>query len=237
MLLLGACTNSERQGIRVARTATVEPSVRVIVDNCPGPESIIFSVRDEVLWSAENPDAATTADPAQPAEVEPAQPAEVDPNDTAISARDPGLLDVLVGTAPAGWTTTQELEQPLRDDIRYTVRTEPDGKTIEFSTSNLATRTLFDGETSSPFQPESISDPCKEPADIGKFFGDLAILGALGATSAALVMVSLITLLFVITRRFSRIRTIERRAAESAEYEAAPAPQSSSSGDRWRSNA
>lgn len=224
ILVVASCANTERQGLRVARTATIEPGVRLIVDNCPGPEEIVFSVRDEVLWSVENPNAAAEAEAASEARQAAADATtttadSIDPSATTVDPatpgplQPPGLLDVLIGTPPPGWTTTQELGQPLREDIRYTIRTEPDGQTIEFATPNLSTGALFDGETGSPFQSASLAEPCEEPADVGEFFKNLAVLGALGITSAAFVLVSLITLLFAITRRFSRIRTIEKRAA------------------------
>lgn len=195
-LLASACGNEERRAIRVAPTSTADPGVRVIVDNCPGPATLVLSVRDETLWQIDAPDPATVEVIGTIEDTEP----------------EPGLREFLVGEAPEGWTQTQALTTTLDNGIRYTVSTEPDGQSIDFSLPDLAPGLLFDGQGRVQFNRDLINEACSQPADVGAFARDLGVLVGLWITSAALVMVALILLLFVITRRFSRIRSIQKRA-------------------------
>ena len=123
------------------------------------------------------------------------------------------ILKDLVGETPEGWVEVQPLEQLLSDGIRYTVATEPDGQSVDFSLPDLAPGLVFNGIGRSQFSPNLMQVECSEPADVGLFAQNMIVLIALWLTAAALVMVSLILLLFVVTRRFSRIRSIERRSA------------------------
>lgn len=195
-----ACGTEERRAIRVAPTSTADPGVRVLVDNCPGPSTLALSVREEVLWQIE------LADPSPSAPVDP---------DTGGA----GLREFLVGETPDGWILTEPLTTPLDNGIRYTVSTEPDGQSIDFSLPDLAPGLLFDGQGRVQFNSDLIDEACSEPADVGAFARDLGVLVGLWITSAALVMVTLILLLFVITRRFSRIRSIQKRAQRRARVE------------------
>ena len=200
----GACGSEERRAIRVAPTSTADPGVRVLVDNCPGPSSLALSVREEVLWQIDRAD-----------DVDPSIDATADPD--GLTAPAPGLREFLVGETPEGWVQTEPLTTPLDNDIRYTVTTEPDGQSIDFSLPDLAPGLLFDGQGRVQFNRALIDEACSEPADVGAFARDLGVLVGLWITSAALVMVLLILLLFVVTRRFSRIRSIQRRALRQAE--------------------
>jgi len=230
MLVASACTEVDSAELRLSRTATVEPGVRAIVDNCPGPETIELTVRDEVLWVAQNPavideDGETAEAGLNDATVEEAgdsATATLDENGEEVEVLAPSLQEIRVGAAPAGWVTVQVLEEPLRDDVRYTVRTEPDGDSVDFALRDLETRFLYDGTDNIVFPPDLMSARCAPPVDLGAFVRDLAVLGALGVTSAALVLVAIITLFFVVTRRFGRIKSLERRAAREA---AAQAPE------------
>lgn len=174
-----------------------------MVDNCPGPDVVSLSVRDELLWQIES--------------TEPAADAFDSADDVTLL---PGLLEFQVGQAPEGWRTAERLAAPLQEGIRYTVATEPDGKSIDFSLPDLSPGLLFDGEGGRQFAPNILDVRCEAQADLGAFTRNLAVLGALWVTSAALVLVALITLLFLITRRFSRIRSIERRTARQIQSDA-----------------
>jgi hypothetical protein len=201
-LFSSACGVEERRPIRLAPTSTADPGVRVIVDNCPGPTSMALAVRDEVLWQIDA--TAIDADSGDGADA------------TADTTSPPGLREFLVGETPDGWVEVEPLQTTLTDGIRYTLATEPDGQSVDFSLPDLAAGLLFDGTGRVQFNPNLIDDACSEPADIGAFARDLGVLAGLLITSAALVMVTLILVLFVVTRRFSRIRSIERRARVSS---------------------
>lgn len=234
MLVASACTEIETAELRLSRTATVEPGVRAIVDNCPGPKTIELTVRDEILWVAQNPAVTDDGDYADDAssidasieEVGDSATTTLDENGEEVEVLAPSLQEIRVGDAPVGWVTVQALEEPLREDVRYTVRTEPDGDSVDFALQDLETRLLYDGTTNVVFPPDLMSAQCAPPVDLGAFVRDLAVLGALGVTSAAFVLVSIITLFFVVTRRFGRIKSLERRAAREAAA-AAGAAQSS----------
>lgn len=195
-VLASACGNEERRAIRVAPTSTADPGLRVIVDNCPGPSAMSLAVREETLWRIDAPPATDGGEGAGESDVEP----------------EPGLREFLVGEAPEGWTQTQPLTASLADGIRYTIETEPDGQSIDFSLPDLAPGLLFDGDGRVQFNPNLINEACSEAADVGAFARNLGVLIGLWITSAALAMVALILLLFVITRRFSRVRSIQKRA-------------------------
>lgn len=199
-LITVSCGTEERRAIRVAPTSTADPGVRVIVDNCPGPSTLALSVREEVLWRIDVADTSTDATADQSADDDPV----------------PGLREFLVGETPEGWVLIEPLTTPLDNGIRYTISTEPDGQSIDFSLPDLAPGLLFDGQGRVQFNSDLIDEACSEPADVGAFARDLGVLVGLWITSAALVMVTLILLLFVITRRFSRIRSIQRRARRDA---------------------
>lgn len=206
-LVTGACAEDERREIRLTPTSTVETGVRVLVDNCPGPDTVTLSVRDDVLWSIER---LPLADPT---------------NDTSTSTADattgdepePGLVEFLVGRTPDGWRTETVLVEPLTPGIRYTIHTEPDGQSIDFSTPDLSPGLLWDGTGNAQFNPDLIRVECSEPADVAGFARNIMVLVALWVTAAAAVMVALILLLFVITRRFSRVRSLQRRSGREAE--------------------
>lgn len=233
MLVASACTEVETAELRLSRTATVEPGVRAIVDNCPGPKTIELTVRDEVLWVAQNPavtdgDSDTADAGSNDANIEEADSSAastLDENGEEVEVLEPSLREIRVGDAPAGWVTVQALEEPLRDDVRYTVHTEPDGDSVDFALHDLETRFLYDGSTNVVFPPDLMSAQCAPPVDLGAFVRDLAVLGALGVTSAAFVLVSIITLFFVVTRRFGRLKSLERRAAREAAASASAAQQ------------
>ncbi len=207
LLLLTSCGTVERKPIRLAPTPTAEAGVRVIVDNCPGPSVVTLSVRDDVIWQAEAPlpDEAS-ADGTD--EVS----AETLADGTESDVEVPGLIEVVVGQPPEGWTETQPLADALRSDTRYTVSTSPDDQTVDFALPDLAQGLLFDGLGRSQFNQDLMQEPCSAAADVSGFVGNIAILGLLGVTTAAFVLVALISLLFVITRRFGRIRALERKA-------------------------
>ncbi len=208
MLFLAACGSEERKPIRITPTSAVSAGVRGIVDNCPGPATIVLSVRDDVLWQVE----AAETDP------EPGSDAEsAETTTTSTPGLLPGgLLEFLVGETPSGYDEVVPLEQPVVDGIRYTISTEPDGQSVDFSLPDLSSGLVWDGLGNAQFNDDLIDEPCSEPADAGAFVEDVAVLAALGVTTAALVLVGLISLLFVVTRRFSRVRSIEKKAARVA---------------------
>jgi hypothetical protein len=223
MLVVSACGTVERKPIRLAPTPTAEAGVRVIVDNCPGPASVTLSIRDEVIWQAEAPaDSDADADEPSADETDAATSADAtadgtpDPlaGDAAMSdgTEAPGLIEIVVGQPPEGWVETQPLADPLRSDTRYTVATSPDDQTVDFALPDLAQGLLFDGIGRSQFNQDLMQEPCSEPADVGSFVNNIAILALLGVTTAAFVLVALISLLFVVTRRFGRIKALERKA-------------------------
>ncbi len=196
-------------------TSTADPGVRVLVDNCPGPSSLALSVREEVLWRVEAPPAQTTDLEADSVvETIEADNEVIGPVDEAEP--DPALREFLVGETPPGWSEATALDTGLTTGIRYTIATEPDGLSIDFSLPDLRPGLLFDGQGVDQFNNDLIESACSEPADVGAFARNVIVLFGLWITSAALVMVALILFLFVITRRFSRIRSIQRRAREEA---------------------
>lgn len=213
MLVSSACGTVERKPIRLAPTPTAEAGVRVIVDNCPGPSVVTLSIRDEVIWQAEappEPDADEDTEADEPTSGETA----ADPNAVdalADGGEVPGLVEIIVGQPPEGWVETQPLADPLRSDTRYTVATSPDDQTVDFALPDLAQGLLFDGIGRSQFNQDLMQEPCSEPADVGSFVNNIAILALLGVTTAAFVLVALISLLFVVTRRFGRIKAMERK--------------------------
>ncbi len=217
-LVLSSCAEDERRGIRLTPTSTVETGVRALVDNCPGPTTVILAVRDDVLWEIEGP-------PVEPEVEEEADNDSEDSNDEAGEEDavrvpgPPGIAEFVVGQTPDGWTTTTALEGPLQAGIRYTIRTQPDGQSIDFSTPDLAGGLLWDGQGNSRFNPNLINAECSEPADVGAFARNIAVLGLLGVTAAATVLIALILLLFVVTRRFSRVRSIQKKARRDAGIE------------------
>ncbi len=231
-LVLSACGTVERKPIRLAPTPTAEAGVRVIVDNCPGPAVVTLSVRDEIIWQAEAPVEATDDEGSAESETEDAAGDVDETNETAMADLTgdvvPGLIEVIVGQPPEGWTETQPLAEPLRNDIRYTVATSPDDQSVDFALPDLAQGLLFDGIGRSQFNQDLMREPCSEPADAGAFVGNIAILALLGVTTAAFVLVALISLLFVITRRFGRIRSIERKASRAAQSAQRPSTRSNS---------
>lgn len=199
-LLASACAQGERRGIRVTPTSsTAETGVRVLVDNCPGPSSLELSVREDVLWEIEAPQTET--------------PDADSPDAEALLEEQPGLREFLVGETPDGWTTLTPLEAPLEAGTRYTIRTRPDGQSIDFATPDLQAGLLFDGEGRVQFNPDLINVECSEPADVAGFVRNVGVLAALGVTASALVLVALILVLFVITQRFSRVRALQRKGA------------------------
>lgn len=209
VMALGACATVERKPIRLAPTATADPGVRVIVDNCPGPAAVRLLVRDEIIWEAEAPAAPETAEAEAATDSSTGtDTGEADADTMGVA----GLLEVVVGQPPDGWIETQPLTEGLRSDTRYTVATEPDGQRVDFAIPDLAQGLLFDGVGRSQFNQDLMRSPCSEPADVGQFVGNLAVLGLLGITAAAFVLVALIALLFVVTRRFGRIQSLERKA-------------------------
>jgi len=242
-LVLSACGTIERKPIRLAPTPTAEAGVRVIVDNCPGPAVVTLSVRDEVIWQAEAPVEATDDEGSAESEGEAEATGGTDASGDAVGDVDgtsesamadltgdvvPGLIEVIVGQPPEGWTETMPLAEPLRSDTRYTVATAPDDQSVDFALPDLAQGLLFDGIGRSQFNQDLMREPCSEPADAGAFVGNIAILALLGVTTAAFVLVALISLLFVITRRFGRIRSIERKASRAAQGTQRPSTRSNS---------
>lgn len=200
LVLLTACAEDERRELRLTRTSTVEAGVRVLADNCPGPSNVSLLVRDEVLWEIQAP---------------------AEPVDDPTSEPEAGLVEFLVGQAPDAWDTLTPLDVEVEPGTRYTVRTQPDGQTIDFSTPDLRAGLLWDGNGVIQFNPNLINEPCGTTTDVGVFATNVAILLALGTTTAALVLVALILILFVITSRFSRVRSIQKKATREAEAEAA----------------
>lgn len=191
--LVTACASEERREIRIAPTTSAEPAVRAIVDNCPGPSSITLSVRTEVLWQVEAPASVDDASDAK------------------------GLREFIIGQTPTGWTLTEPLTLGLNDETRYTILTQPDGQSIDFDLRDLEPGLLFDGEETSQFNEDLLDEECSEPPDVDGFVRNVAVLGALWITTAALAMVGIILLLFVITRRFSRIRSIQKKGSRPSE--------------------
>ena len=108
----------------------------------------------------------------------------------------------------------------LEPGIRYTVATSPDGQRVDFATPDLQPGLLWDGVGVIQFNPDLINQDCSDPADLGLFAQNIVALVALGGVAAALVLVALITLLFVITRRFSRLRSIEKKAERASQSDA-----------------
>jgi len=194
-LLASACSQEERRGIRVTPTSTADTGVRVLVDNCPGPSSLELSVREDVLWEIEAPAVEDSAVPPEEA---------------------PGLREFLVGETPEGWMTLTPLDAPLEAGTRYTIRTRPDGQSIDFATPDLQAGLLFDGQGRVQFNPDLINVECSEPADFAGFARNIGVLAALGITASALVLVALILVLFVITQRFSRVRALQRKSGKDA---------------------
>lgn len=205
--MLGACTEDERREIRLIPTSTVETGVRILVDNCPGPDVVSLSVRDDVLWKIER----------VPASEDPSNASGEAELTTADATEQPGLVEFLVGRTPDDWRTEIPLADPLIAGIRYTVKTEPDGQSIDFSTPDLSPGLVWDGEGNAQFNPDLILVECSEPADVQGFAENIVVLAALWITAAAAVMVALILFLFVITRRFSRVRSLQRRAVRDAQ--------------------
>ncbi len=205
VLLLASCADDDRRGIRLTPTATAEPGVRALVDNCPGPTTVALAVRADVLWQIDAPPAPET---------DPLTIDDTEDDTTVPDTSAPGIAEFVIGQTPEGWTTTIALDEPLQAGTRYTVLTAPDGQTVDFSTPDLAGGLLWDGVGNLRFNPGLISAECSEPADIAGFTQNLLVLGLLGATSVALVLVAIIALLFVLTRRFSRVRTLQRKAQE-----------------------
>ncbi len=196
-ILASACAEDERRGLRLTSTSTtVETGVRVLADNCPGPSSVQLSVREEILWEIQ-------FDPNAPAP------------ETAIEPT--SLIEFIVGQVPAQWEEVVPLDTTLEPGIRYTVSTRPDGQSVDFATPDLQPGLLWDGQGVIQFNPDLINQDCSDPADFGLFAQNIAALVALGGVAAALVLVALISLLFVITRRFSRVRSIERKAQRAPE--------------------
>ena len=76
---------------------------------------------------------------------------------------------------------------------------------------------LWDGTGVIQFNPDLINEECGTTTDIGVFATNIAVLLALGTTTAAIVLVALILILFVITSRFSRVKSIQKKAAKEAE--------------------
>ena len=207
-LLASACAEDERRALRLTSTSTtVETGVRILADNCPGPNAVRLSVRDEILWEIQAP----TIDPDAPAEA----------IDTDVVVEPPASAEFIVGQAPEGWEETVPLTTNLESGIRYTVSTSPFGQRVDFATPDLQPGLLWDGVGVIQFNPDLINQDCSDPADLGLFAQNILALVALGGVAAALVLVALITLLFIITRRFSRLRAIEKKA-ERAEREAEP---------------
>jgi len=207
LLLLTACSGDERREIRLTPTSTAETGVRILVDNCPGPTAVQLLVRDDVLWQIDSPNVSS--------ELETDLEANELSDPAVATAQEPGLAEFLVGQEPEGWSTSTPLDGQLSPGIRYTVRTEPDGQSVDFSTPDLAAGLLWDGQGNAQFNPNLINVGCSEPADIGAFAQSVVVLVLLGITAAATVIVAIILLLFVITRRFSRIRSIQRRPRRS----------------------
>jgi hypothetical protein len=205
-IVLSSCAEDEVRELRLTPTSTVETGVRVLADNCPGPDAVYLSVRDEVLWTIERIPTVEESG------------GEVIEQDTATAVAEPipGLVEFLIGRAPDDWRTTTALAEPLTPGIRYTVRTEPDGQSIDFSTPDLSPGLLWDGTGNAQFNPDLIQVECSQPADVEGFARNIVVLLALWVTTAAIIMVAIILVLFVITRRFSRVRSLQKRAEREA---------------------
>ena len=204
-LLASACAEQERRSLRLTSTSTTaETGVRVLADNCPGPNAVRLSVREDVLWEIEaiasSTDTATATTTADTAGI-----------DAGAGSEPTALLEFIVGQAPDDWQETVPLAEPLTPGIRYTVSTSPDGQSVDFATPDLQAGLLWDGTGVIQFNPDLINQDCSDPADLGLFARNVLALVALGGVAAALVLVGLITLLFVITRRFSRMRSLEKK--------------------------
>ena len=209
LVLLTACATEERRELRLTRTSTVETGVRILADNCPGPSSVALLIRDDVLWEVRAP----------VVEVEdtPTDNETDDEADEGVDTAEPGLVEFLVGQTPEDWETVTPLTATVQAGTRYTVRTQPDGQTIDFATPDLQAGLLWDGTGVTQFNPNLINERCSIPTDVGAFAQNIALLFALGVTSVAIVLIALILLLFVITSRFSRIRSIQKKASQEFE--------------------
>lgn len=216
LVLLTACAEDERRELRLTRTSTVETGVRILADNCPGPSNVALLIRDDVLWEIQAP-----AEPA--GEDTEADSGELSEDEAAITVQ-PGLIEFLVGQTPNEWDVVTPLTATVEPGTRYTIRTRPDGQTIDFSTPDLQAGLLWDGTGVTQFNPNLINVECGVPTDVGAFAFDLAILLALGTTTAAFALVTLILVLFVITSRFSRIRSIQKKAQREADHAAGISP-------------
>lgn len=206
-LLASACAEDERRALRLTSTSTtVDTGVRILADNCPGPGAVRLSVREDVLWEIE----ALAVDPDAVPEIAGSVPP---PEPTA-------LIEFIVGQTPEDWVETVPLTVSLEPGIRYTVATSPDGQRVDFATPDLQPGLLWDGVGVIQFNPDLINQDCSDPADLGLFAQNIVALVALGGVAAALVLVALITLLFVITRRFSRLRSIEKKAERASQSDA-----------------
>ena len=207
LVLLTACAEDERRELRLTRTSTAEAGVRVLADNCPGPSNVSLLIRDDVLWEIQAP-----AAPVDGEELETTTDAEQEP-----AIPEGGLIEFLVGQTPEGWETVTPLTDTVEPGIRYTIETQPDGQRIDFSTPDLQAGLLWDGTGVIQFNPDLINEECGTTTDIGVFATNIAVLLALGTTTAAIVLVALILILFVITSRFSQVKSIQKKAAKEAE--------------------
>lgn len=203
LVLLTACAEDERRELRLARTSTAATGVRILADNCPGPSNVALLVRDNVLWEVQAP---TTPDAA------PSSEEAIDDEALDQLPTESGIVEFLVGETPDGWDVLTPLDQAVEPGIRYTIRTLPDGQTIDFSTPDLQPGLLWDGTGVIQFNPDLINEECSTPANIGAFARNIAVLTALGTATAAIVLVALIMVLFVVTSRFSRVRSIQKKA-------------------------
>lgn len=208
IVLLTSCAEDDRRELRLTRTSTATAGVRVLADNCPGPTNVALLVRDNVLWEVQAP--------VEPPEAEQNSAGE-DGSVEAEPTIEPGLVEILVGETPQDWATIVPLTETIEPGIRYTIRTLPDGQTIDFSEPDLQPGLLWDGTGVIQFNPDLANVECSDPIDAGIFARNVAVLGAFGATAAAIVLVSLILILFVITRRFSRVRSLQQQARREAE--------------------
>lgn len=213
LVLLTACAEDERRELRLTRTSTAEAGVRILADNCPGPSSVSLLIRDDVLWEIQ---VAPTPAPDGGSDQETGEGATgIADEESAIP--EGGLIEFLVGQTPDGWETVTPLTDTVEPGIRYTIQTRPDGQTIDFSTPDLQAGLLWDGTGVIQFNPNLINEECGTTTDIGVFATNIAVLLALGTTTAAIVLVALILILFVITSRFSRVKSIQKKAAKEAE--------------------
>ena len=146
-LLASACAEQERRSLRLTSTSTTaETGVRVLADNCPGPNAVRLSVREDVLWEIEaiasSTDTATATTTADTAGI-----------DAGAGSEPTALLEFIVGQAPDGWQETVPLTEPLTPGIRYTVSTSPDGQSVDFATPDLQAGLLWDGTGVIQFNP------------------------------------------------------------------------------------